>query len=557
MEFSNLRAGMGEMRSEGTLGGDPESPSSEAIPLVEEETHPPATGARKQFDSILFEDTKTGENVDQQAVPEFFKDLFLDQVVQAVTENWKDYNLAPFFYLPLRNLSQLSYRQEVYRDLEDARVLSALQSFSTQMKAMRERLKQANGLYFQYAIERGFVGAAEIYYQAVQSLDQQLTKLRLRSRGLRGFHQYLTKYVQSDVFRKLVRDGQALISELSQIRYCLLLKDDSVTVRHYGEEDDYSTTVEEIFSKFRREGAREREIKFPIRDGMNHIQAQILDGVALLYPDTFRALDDFSTAHRDYLDDTIARFDREVQFYVAYLAYVDVLRRTGLSFCLPELSSNSKQIEGREAFDIALAGKLVRENAVVIRNDFVLTGSERLFVVSGPNQGGKTTFARMFGQLHYLASLGCPVPGKVARLFLCDRLFAHFEREETITNLRGKLHNDLVRIHQILDDATPNSIVVMNEVFSSTTLQDALFLSRKVMTKICDLDLLGVWVTFLDELAAFNEKTVSMTSTVDPLNPAIRTYKVERRPADGLAYAHAIAEKYQVTYERLKERIAT
>ena len=290
---------------------------------------------------------------------------------------------------------------------------------------------------------------------------------------------------------------------------------------------------------------------------MNHVEAQILDLVAKLFPEPFARLADYRTRHDGYLDPTIARFDREVQFYLAYLGYIAPLKGNGLAFSYPRVSGRSKEISATATFDLSLAAKLLHGDTPIVGNDFYLEGTERVLVVSGPNNGGKTTFARTFGQLHYLASLGLPVPGRDARLFLPDQVFTHFEREEDIETLRGKFEDELYRIHAILEHATADSVLIMNESFGSTTLRDAIVVGTEVMKHIIALDALCVFVTFVDELASLSDSTVSMMSTVVADDPAVRTFKVIRKPADGLAYAAALAEKYGLTTESLRRRIGS
>ncbi len=507
------------------------------------------------FGSILFGRAEDAARAACSEMPAFFADLHLDQIIEAITGGKQQYNLKPFFYTPLTDIDSITFRHEVMQDLGDTGLFINIRSFARKMQTMREDLAQADKLSYKHQRDWWCMEAVNAYCEAISSLAGDLTAAPIKSRGFTAFRQFVTSYAQSKVFCSLLRETTELKSDLAKVNYCLLIKGGCIKVRNYDSESDYSAEVEDTFQRFQQGEPKDYRTEFGGRLEMNHVEEQILRYVALLNPQLFARLDNFCATNGSYLDETIRIFDREIQFYVAYLEYVSVFIASDLQFCYPKVSVTSKDVCDFDAYDLALAQKLLKEKSPIVCNDFSLTEKERIIVVSGPNQGGKTTFSRMFGQLHYLASLGCPVPGRNAQLFLFDGLFTHFEREESIATLRGKLEDDLVRIHEILQKVTPNSMVIMNEIFTSTTLQDQIFLSRKVMEKLVELDLLCVWVTFIDELAIFSNETVSMVSTIVPENPAVRTYKIERRPPDGLAYAMSIVEKYRLTRNHIKERL--
>ena len=512
----------------------------------------PAPPAR--FHSILF----AGEEPEPAGIeePASFADLNLDQVVDALLAVRDEYELRPFFHRPLlRDVDAVHYRHEVFRDLESEALRASVGSFAETMLTSRRYEALARTQHYRYEKARWFLDAAAVYRDAVVALLDAFERLDLRSRGFRALRDYLREHTRSDRFTSLDTDVRAVLEGLGRVRYTLRIRGTHVTVGPYENEADYTVEVQEMFERFRQGAVEEHSLKVPDPGSMDHVEARIVELVARLYPREFEALDAFCSRHRTFADVRVVRFDREVQFYLAYLEHMEKIERTGLAFCYPDVSAVSKETSVEGAFDLALATKLAGDPRRVVRNGFALRDPQRILVVTGPNQGGKTTFARAFGQLHLLAGLGLPVPATSARLFLADAVYTHFERAEDMTTLRGKLEDELVRMRDVLEHATGDSVAVLNEIFASTTLDDAIYLGTEVLNRIVDLGCLAVCVTFVDELATLGPAVVSMVAAVEPHDPSRRTFRIERRPADGRAYAWALAEKYGLSYEAARRRV--
>jgi hypothetical protein len=511
------------------------------------------------FYSILFPTQEQHDEPRQTDAPSCFKDLNLDQIFTPILNAKKEFELDSYFHTTVHDPEIIIYRQDVMRELENDELCTLFTEFSKiiynlgkSMVSIKASLTSGNRFENNYLARGRMLDYADRYCLTVSALSEGLSNRTLSSIGLSAFAQYLSTYCISEYYTGLCEHVKRLRDELSTVEYCMLIKYGTIHVRKYEGQADHSKQILATFEKFRQGDVKDYRQKLPEEPYADHVEAAVLSMVADLYKDIFEDLNSFCSKYLHFEDETILRFSREIQFYLMWLNYIRPLKEAGLPFNYPKLCDSAEHLYDLEGFDLAFAS-VAREKTIT--NDFMLNAPEHIIVVTGPNQGGKTTFARAFGQIHYLSSLGLCVPGHEATLYLFDNIFTHFGREEDLSTLNGKLQDDLVRLHELLGKATIRSVIILNEIFSSTTLSDALFLGEHMMNAISELGAPTVIVTFLDELASHGADTISMMSTVKEDDPSQRTYKIVKKPPDGLAYAMYIARKHGLTYEQLSRRL--
>ncbi len=514
----------------------------------------------RENDSVASLLTSPGASSGSAAFRATLVDLNLDQVLSTIVGGRSDTPLHDLLSRVLTDVDQVLWRQDVFRDLEDEDLQEALRRFRDNMAAVRlalQRERRASD-WFRWHARRWHVEAIDGYCDATTRLSVALTRANLRSVALQLVREQLGGYVDSPGFRTMTQQTARVLADLADVRFGMRLRTDRVTVVPPIGGRDFPAEVEELFDRFRMEGDTSSAGVDPVKDpGTTHVEAQVVNLVARLHPEPFRALAEHCLEHQDFIDERVRRWDEELRFFLSYLDFINPLTRVGMPFCYPEVRAGGAEVCLTDSFDLALAAKSTSTGGEVVCNDAELTGPERVLVVTGPNQGGKTTFARMVGQVHHLAAIGVPVPGRRVTVPLVDAVLTHFEQAEDLSDPSGKLESDLRRLKSLLERATPRSLVVINEIFTSTSLTDALELGRRVLTNLVERRITTVYVTFLDALSELGPATVSMLAEVDPRDPTVRTFKVTRRPANGTAHALALASRYGLRYAQLTERIQT
>lgn len=500
---------------------------------------------------------KNPQNIlESELYDKIWEDLHLNQIISYISKDLENKEIVEYFYKPLKDLEEIEYRHEIFKELLNNNTLfNILKNFVEEMDVVKRELNFSDKLEYRYNKEGWWLEALNKYINTVTKLEKSLSTINIISEGLNSFYAYLKNYIQSEDFSNLTEKFQQVKKELEDVVYCIHIDGLRVIVYKYEKDEEYEEDIVKTFNNFKNLFTKEYEVKIPIKIGMNHVENEIIENVAKIYPYPFEILDSFYKENYEFFDPLISQSSEELKFYISYINFMNLFREAGLDFCFPYITTDKDKIYIKDAFDLALAYEKLKKNDIVVVNDLELNPNERIVIVTGPNQGGKTTFARMVGEIFYLSKLGVPVPGREARIFLWDNIFTHFEREENVQTLKGKLEMELTEIKEILNKATPLSLIILNETFSSATMSDALFLAKEIINRILKIDCSLLYVTFLEDLINIaKEKTVSMVAAVSKEDPSIKTFKIIKKPADGKAYAVLLAEKYKLTYEHLKER---
>lgn len=484
--------------------------------------------------------------------PAAFEDLNLFQLLQDLY-GADELGVAPLWYQPATE-REIHYRQAVVRDLQSPPVRETADRFVRGMRGVWSLLATARRRHHPVQQQLRLVSAILELTQVVEDLARGLDDGAPTSEGFAGVAAAVRAYLVSPGYLRMRDEARTVRAQLARVRFRVEIHGPAVGVGDPQDEPDYAAEVRRTFERFAAVDARVVIERPEARADWDRVEASVVERVATLHPDPFAALDTFTARHDPPVDPLLSNLERELSFYLPVLDLFERLAEHGLTGTLPVVSPDPT-LSLPALFDVVLAAKQARDGVPTVTNDFSLDGQERIAVVTGPNQGGKTTLARAVGHALVMACLGLPVAaGTTAVVPLIESVRTHFPQAEVPQDESGGLRDEMRRARAMLDGANARTALIVNEIFSDISLPDAIELSGRLLRSVSDARALCVWVTFLDEIVAL-QPVVSYVAQVDPHDPAIRTFRVRRQPPDGRAHAMALARKHALTSEAITARI--
>jgi DNA mismatch repair ATPase MutS len=208
----------------------------------------------------------------------------------------------------------------------------------------------------------------------------------------------------------------------------------------------------------------------------------------------------------DHIDNFFKMLQVELAFYIGCLNLYEQLDQMDEPISFPRPAAlDERRHFFHGLYDVCLALTMKQK---IIGND-VNADDKDLVIITGANQGGKSTFLRSIGLAQLMMQCGMFAPAESFCSNICDGLFTHYKREEDAAMESGKLDEELVRMSVIADNIRENSLLLFNESFAATNEREGSEIARQITRALVEKRIKVFFVTHLYEFAhALYEKNM-------------------------------------------------
>lgn len=563
--------------------------------------------------SLLWPDGKEPSPSENNSfLPEYsFIDIGVDSIVKSICINEEYYkSIKAILSYMCTDLRTINYRLDILEDF--LQILDAEKYFAPVLDKIGE-LEEMNSSHT--ARQSSIIAAASrirelgVYSSCLRLFKNLLDKISLsfKSEGMRKIHNMILKLFDEDDFiipeekmpklddgpGKLasVTIGINLDANLRPVEATVLsLSSKKIThtafFKHLfekSENQDELKVASEVHSEDRKSKLKIIEYLKKSGDELMQLDSTVLQLMLIndldpILNTSFKPVTSILERLTKMRSGFLIRLRTEIAFYLGAVRLINRLRQCGLDMCRPTAAPMEDRLcDVYGAYNIHLALRNIPKHVVVslsdkiIANDIVMDDTGRIFILTGPNSGGKTTYIQAVAALQAMFQAGIYVPASCAKMSPVDNIYTHFPAEEKTGNNSGRLGEESRRFNDIFNKATRYSLIILNESFTSTSPNESYYLSRDI---VCGLRYLSVRAVFATHLHELGEQVDIINAEVkgdslagslvagtaaggdkDSGETAKRTYRIAPGKPQGLSYAKDIANSFGISFEQIVRNI--
>ena len=488
------------------------------------------------------------------------------------------------------NTEVIKYRLNILEDLLNNQELR--DSFLEIMPLLKEIDNMRNPLFtkdYQLKSLVNRVGELEIYVEVIEKLNESFAKLEsdFNSEVLHKLANQVKATAEEDKFKALVNELPELKKEFEQKRSLTigvnldtnLMPQTAVLVSVNNQRYTGGSLIEKLFMTKRNKFRGISNLTPAVEDNrpqkrVSSFTKSILQNLDEVMKDTIESAKKKIKKYMDINSELLLSLAPALKFYLGAVQLIEQVESFGLPICRPEIAEKEARVcQIKNNYNLYLAqlfyGRITGDDSQeLVKNEVNFDEEGRIFILTGPNQGGKTVYTQSVGISQVLLQLGLYVPGEKAVMSPVDGLFTHFQIEEKPESNLGRLGEECNRLKKIFKQANRYSLILLNESLASTSPTESLYIAKEMLVSFKAIGVRAIYATHFHKLAKnldkFNKlapgdsklKSLVSVTKEDETGELKRTYKILPQPPEGLSHAKDIADDMGIRFDSIMSMLA-